>query len=266
MAEASPSRVIKVDKRRATRGGLVGGFMTGPPQEATVTDDWEAVLWDIGGVLLDLDSVADVQRAFVAGLVDEYDLDRPVEEALATWREATGAHFRAREGTEFRAAREAYARGVAAVLGEPPPDDAWREQFLRAGAEHRRPVAGAVETVETLSGADLHLGVVSDVDAAEGERILRGFGVREQFDAVTTSEEVGRTKPDPAMFETALEKAGSAPGRTLMVGDRYEHDVAGAAALGIRTAALGVEARPELDYPLDDVREVLDVLGVEDGE
>jgi putative hydrolase of the HAD superfamily len=225
--------------------------------------DWEAVFLDIGGVLLALESVASAQRAFVERFVEAYGVDLPMEEALETWRGAAGDHFHEREGTDYRAGRIAYAKGVRAVLGVDPPDDDWREMLREAFLEHRRPVHGAVETVEALAGTDLHVGVVSDIDADEAEEILRGFGIHDQFDAVTTSEEVGRTKPDPAMFETALEKAGSDPARTLMVGDRYEHDMAGAADLGIRTAAHGADDGPAVDHVLDDIREVLDVVGGE---
>ena len=48
-----------------------------------------------------------------------------------------------------------------------------------------------------------------------------------------------------------------------MIGDRYDHDMAGAAEHGIRTAAHAAEDGPAVDYLLDDVRDVLAVLGVD---
>jgi putative hydrolase of the HAD superfamily len=44
----------------------------------------------------------------------------------------------------------------------------------------------------------------------------------------------GARKPDPAIFEPALELAGCAPEEALHVGDTREEDVAGARAAGIR--------------------------------
>lgn len=227
-----------------------------------MTDDWAAVFWDIGGVVLELPSVAAGQRAFMERFVEAYDVDDDVDAALATWRDAAGEHFREREGTEYRTGRVAYAKGVRAVLGDDPPDDDWREMLQEAAVEHRRPVDGAVETIHALADTGLHLGVVSDIDEREAHAILEGFGVHDAFDAITTSEEVGRTKPDPAMFETALERSDSDPARTLMIGDRYDHDVAGAADHGIRTAAHGAEDGPAVDHVLEDIRDVLDVLDV----
>jgi glycerol 3-phosphatase-2 len=52
-------------------------------------------------------------------------------------------------------------------------------------------------------------------------------------------------KPDPLLFETALDRLG--PGRALMIGDRLDADLAGAAAAGIDCAIVltGVSTRAE---------------------
>ncbi|MCL7416789.1 MAG: HAD family hydrolase [Halalkalicoccus sp.] len=214
----------------------------------------DAIFFDIGGVLLDSTSVRRAHERFIADLRDEYDLD--AETALETWREELGEHFREREGTEFRSAQVGYERAIDAlgVGGD------WEPVFERALAETIEPNPGAVVVVETLAEHDLHLGVISDVDAAEGRRILATFGVLEEFDSITTSEEVGKTKPDPAMFQAALERSGTAPGRSLMVGDRYRHDMAGAKGVGMVTAAYGAEEGPAIDHRLDDLREVIDLV------
>ncbi|MDL5362493.1 HAD family hydrolase [Halalkalicoccus sp. NIPERK01] len=214
----------------------------------------DAIFFDIGGVLLDSASVRRAHERFIADLRDEYDLD--AGNPLETWRAEVGAHFREREGTGFRSARAGYERAIDAlgVEGE------WESAFDRALSETIEPNPGAIEVVETLAEYDLHFGVISDVDAAEGRRILATFDILEEFDSITTSEEVGRTKPDPAMFETALEKSETTPERSLMVGDRYRHDMAGAKDAGMVTAAYGAEEGPAIDHRLTDLREVLDLV------
>jgi glycerol-1-phosphatase len=54
-------------------------------------------------------------------------------------------------------------------------------------------------------------------------------------------------KPDRLIFETALDRLG--PGRTLMIGDRLDADLAGAAAAGIDCAIVlsGVTTRAQAD-------------------
>ncbi|WP_309221821.1 HAD family hydrolase [Halorussus sp. MSC15.2] len=224
------------------------------------TADYRAVFWDIGGVILDPESVRRAHEAFVERLVEEYVPERSPddagghgptnprsqahddagghgptnprsqahddagghgptnprsqahddaaghgptnsrsqahEDAIATWRAAVGSYFREREGTEFRSARTGYDRAVAEIVGEAVPEDEWLPLFEAVTTETLRPEPGAVEAIERLADSDRHVGVVSDVDTEEGLRILETFGVRDRFDSITTSEMVGRTKPD----------------------------------------------------------------------
>jgi glycerol-1-phosphatase len=58
-------------------------------------------------------------------------------------------------------------------------------------------------------------------------------------------------KPDPQIFHTALDRLG--PGRTLVVGDRLDSDLAGAAAAKLDAALVltGVTSRPEAEAASD---------------
>lgn len=213
----------------------------------------DAVFFDIGGVILDSGSVRAAHERFIADLGEEIDES---DAALETWRSELGTHFHEREGTTFRSARAGYERAMDALGVECE----WNPVFERALRETIEPNLGAVEVIQTLSKRDLHLGVISDVDTEEGHRILEIFGVKGEFDSITTSEEVGRTKPDPAMFECALERSGAAPENTLMIGDRYRHDMEGAKAVGMRTAAYGAAEGSAVDHRLGDLREILDLV------
>ena len=81
---------------------------------------FEAVFRDVGGVILDPDSVRRAHRAFTVDLAERYDRDP--DAALATWREELSARFGAREGTEYGSAAEGYARAVAAIAGHEVPE------------------------------------------------------------------------------------------------------------------------------------------------
>jgi len=91
--------------------------------------------------------------------------------------------------------------------------------------------------LETLRDRGLKLGLVSNaIDPPELlHRDLEQLGVAQRLDVAVFSSEVGRRKPDPAIFERALDALGVAPERALFVGDRLATDVAGAAALGMKT-------------------------------
>ncbi len=48
-----------------------------------------------------------------------------------------------------------------------------------------------------------------------------------------------------------------------MIGDRYDHDIAGASAVGMTAIGYGAEEGPETDYAIDDLKDVLSIVGVE---
>lgn len=69
-------------------------------------------------------------------------------------------------------------------------------------------------------------------------------------------------KPEPAMFEVALQRIGSSAGRTLMIGDRLNTDIEGALQVGLRTALVltGVTTREQAiasDTQPDDIFDAL---------
>lgn len=226
--------------------------------------DPDAVFWDIGGVIVNLESIQSGHRSFVESLLAEYQSPLPPAEALETWRSALGEYFRGGEGTEYRTAREGYRVAIDEILSGSADEADWEPLFQRIHDDHAEPNDGAVETIRRLSEGDFHLGVISDVDDEEGERLLETFGVRQYFDSYTSSEAVGYKKPDRRMFETALEKAGVEAEQAVMIGDRYANDIEGADAVGLTTISYGAEDGPAVDYHVDDLREILDLVGMRD--
>lgn len=221
---------------------------------------YQAVLWDIGGVIVELKSIRDGYARFIDELAAEYDLD--AEDALERWKSTLGDHFKGREGTRYRLARDGYEKATVELFDGGPPTD-WSHQLEAALEASLRPERGAVETIATLSDADISMAIVSDVDTPEGNRMLETLGVRQYFEHVTTSEAIGHTKPDERMFRDALGALEADPSETLMIGDRYGHDIVGAAALDIDTVGYGSDARgPKTEYEIDDLRELLRIAGI----
>jgi putative hydrolase of the HAD superfamily len=97
---------------------------------------------------------------------------------------------------------------------------------------------GAAESLSRLREAGLKLGVVSNSDGRV-ERALEAAGLRAYFDVVIDSALVGVEKPDPRIFQAALDALGVAPQEAMYVGDLYEVDVLGARAAGIEAVLLG---------------------------
>ena len=91
--------------------------------------------------------------------------------------------------------------------------------------------------LDVLRERGLKIGVVSNAfdPPALLRRDLEQLGVADRVDVAVFSSETGWRKPHPAIFERALEALGAPAERTLFVGDSLTGDIAGAAALGMRT-------------------------------
>lgn len=61
------------------------------------------------------------------------------------------------------------------------------------------------------------------------------LGIRDEFDVIVVSQDVGVKKPDQKIFEIAISKLGLQPRDCIMIGDHPVNDIEGAAHAGIET-------------------------------
>jgi putative hydrolase of the HAD superfamily len=113
-----------------------------------------------------------------------------------------------------------------------------------------------LEVLETLAPS-YRLGVISNFDGRL-RKILATLGLSNFFEVVTVSSEVGAEKPDPWIYQRALELTGVDPGAALHVGDDPECDWQGAETAGL--------AAFKLDRPRNDLRELLRLLTPDEAE
>lgn len=190
----------------------------------------ELVLFDAGGTLVLIDPVR-----FNALLAD---WDVPAVQAYLL----TEAHFRAMseyayrleagERHEFRWWIDRFFELVGVSLTE-----SMAEAFRGGQNMWNRPIPGARETVLDLKAAGYRVAVVSNSDGTVAKALdIAGFGGL--FELVIDSTDVGISKPDPAIFDVALDTLGVAADRTWYVGDSHYHDVGGARAAGLAAAVL----------------------------
>lgn len=92
----------------------------------------------------------------------------------------------------------------------------------------------AVPEILHLLKQKFRLGIIANQEASCRER-LNLWGLTGLFDITILSCEVGASKPEPAIFLTALKRAGCAPEQAWMVGDRLDNDILPAMALGMKT-------------------------------
>jgi putative hydrolase of the HAD superfamily len=198
----------------------------------------EAVLFDWGDTLMrwapDPDLLEAGHAAGFAALGRE-----PVEGVTARFRDVYLKSF-----FEPGVVEEVeYPAQVRRLLGEFDVEVTDDELALFLEAEHAawRPARQLASTthalLESLRDRGLKLGLVSNAFDPPDllHRDLAQLGVAQLLDVAVFSSEVGRRKPDPAIFERALAALGVAPERALFVGDTLATDVAGARAVGMRT-------------------------------
>ncbi len=81
------------------------------------------------------------------------------------------------------------------------------------------------------------VGLVSDSDVDVAEAILEATSIKEFFDAVVVSGELGVRKPDPRLFLEGAARLSAEPGSCVMIGDTWK-DVVGANEAGMKAVLL----------------------------
>ena len=94
-----------------------------------------------------------------------------------------------------------------------------------------------VPALESLGALGLRLTVVSNANGTLCAHMDR-LGLSRHVHCVLDSCDFGVEKPDPRLFEIALERSGAERATTIHVGDLYQVDVVGARAAGVRGVLL----------------------------
>lgn len=92
---------------------------------------------------------------------------------------------------------------------------------------------GAMPLIKSLKGMGLPIGILSNGFTEVQEHKLRVTGLDKVIDIMVLSDEIGINKPNVALFDHAMKRAGqSVPSAQLMIGDNATTDIAGAISAG----------------------------------
>jgi putative hydrolase of the HAD superfamily len=137
--------------------------------------------------------------------------------------------------------------------------DHWHTWFPQATVAR----SGALETLAALAAAGLRLGVVTNGSVLTQSAKIAQLGIGHCFATVVISEAAHCKKPDPRIFQYALEEIGRLAGETLFVGDHPMNDVLGSVEAGLIPVWLeGIHVWPS-SYAAPDrrIRVLSEVLG-----
>jgi len=87
---------------------------------------------------------------------------------------------------------------------------------------------------------------------------MKNSKIHHYFDTITNSEMVGVKKPNPIIFEHALNLASAKPQSSIMIGDNYEADILGALNFGLDAICFNYH-NENLD---DNIKQIDDLLNL----
>jgi putative hydrolase of the HAD superfamily len=233
---------------------------------------YEAVFFDFAGTLFSDRDLRDVHLAQLRFVAEEIGVEPADSELRAAYRAGMGVAYQKvaaapsyRHGDLFREAFVAMAAQLGGELDEAAAHEALARQYAATLAGTRlRP--DCLETLAALRGDGLHVQIVSNIDDEQLHPLVERLGLAPVVDALTSSQEAGSCKPDPAIYRYALSKAGVAADHVLFVGDSPVHDIEGPAAAGMRTAWLvadgkssGGSPNPPPDFVIETLSQVCEI-------
>ena len=120
-------------------------------------------------------------------------------------------------------------------------------------------IPGAIELLEYLR-PKYRMFILSNGFKELQSHKMQTAGLDKYFDALILSEDIGINKPRPELFHHALSSTGSKLEESIMIGDMFETDIAGAANIGMQQIYYNPKGVKELPFrPTYEVADLLDI-------
>jgi putative hydrolase of the HAD superfamily len=138
------------------------------------------------------------------------------------------------------------------------------QTFYAAVLEHLELYPDADETLRLLR-TRFTLGIITNGPADIQRAKIERLELSQRVDHVFISGELGIAKPDPKIFQRALELAEVEAHESLFVGDSPETDIAGAKEAGVWAAWINCKGLPhvesdEADFVIESLDELIDLV------
>jgi putative hydrolase of the HAD superfamily len=198
----------------------------------------DAVLLDIDDTLVDTRSAFRVAvRHVIDTWIPDLDAERQ-EDAVRHWAGDPGGHFRAftRGELTFAEQRHARARDLHRVFGGPLLDHdgftVWDTGYEQAFRGAWRALPDGVALLTVLRERGIPFGALTNMSADYQRDKLVAVGLGD-VPLLVSTDDLGRGKPDPAVFRLGCRRLDAAPERVAYVGDELDIDARGARDAGL---------------------------------
>ena len=226
---------------------------------------YQWLLFDADGTLFDYDAAEHQALRRALQLFDlHYDLD--VLEAYREINEQMWKEFELGNVTAEDIKSERFARLFAALDRSPDPDpQVFGERYLTCLGDCVDLMPDAEQVLSELEPL-AHLALITNGLTAVQRSRLAKSGLGSYFEAVVISDEEGVAKPDPAIFDIAMERMGHPPkDAVLMIGDSLTSDMRGADLYDIDACWYNPDGRPRVPdvnvrYEIRSLQELLQIV------
>jgi putative hydrolase of the HAD superfamily len=222
----------------------------------TVSFDADGTLWDFEGVMRHaLGCALEELRRLVPSAPDSLSI-----ETLIAIRDQVAEEQKDRGLTHEAIRLEAFKRTLQFIKS---PDDDLAVHLHALYLKHRfEDILLFDDVLPTLDALQGHymMGVLSN-----GNTYPERCGLAGYFQFVVLAQDYGIRKPDPRLFEIAIERAGCTKRQLLHVGDSCQNDIIGAKRTGVRSVWLNRqgtnnEAEHQPDFEISSLTELTEVL------
>lgn len=119
------------------------------------------------------------------------------------------------------------------------------EAYIRILPHYNKLHEGTIELLEYLY-PQFTLHIITNGFNEVSFRKIENSGIAKYFDKIITSENAGAKKPNPQVFQYALQQANTTASESLMVGDNIEADIYGALAVGMKVIYYNYNGKPDV--------------------
>ena len=186
---------------------------------------FKAAIFDLDGTLLDRDrSVA----SFIGVQYDRFPGELghiPKEQYVQRFIELDARGYRWKEGVYQQLIKEFGITGISweIMLGD----------YVSRFKEHCVGFPGLEEMLRNLEKSGIQLAIITNGPGQLQMDSIRALGIEAYFSVILVSGIENMSKPDPRIFEKALEALGVKAHEAVYIGDHPENDVAAAKAVGM---------------------------------
>ena len=122
-------------------------------------------------------------------------------------------------------------------------------------------IDGAIELLEYLR-PKYSMYILSNGFKELQSHKMRTAGIDRYFDGLILSEDIGVNKPNRELYDYALQKSGSTVEESIMIGDMFDTDIAGAANIGMDQIYFNPKGKK--GHPFAPTHEVTHLLQIKD--